>query len=69
MGHHLILILAEVLNRIALTGVVIKSQNHEILGKFIFQYAFREGRIGCISGNGPESAVMWPFSLLRLAFV
>jgi len=46
MDHHLVLILAEVLNRIALTGVSIKGWNHELLGKFIFQYVLGEGRIG-----------------------
>jgi len=58
MDHHLVLILAEVLNRNALTGVAIKGRNHELLEKFIFQYVLREGRIGCISVDGPESAVM-----------
>ena len=58
MDHHLVLILAEVLNRIALTGVAIKCQNYELLGKLIFQYVLGEGRIGCISDDGPESIVM-----------
>ena len=59
MNHHLVLILTEVLDRIALTGVAIKGQNHELLGKFIFHYVLREGRVGCIGGDGFESAVMW----------
>jgi len=46
IDHHLVLILAEVLNRIALTGIAIKGRNHELLGKFIFQYALRKGGIG-----------------------
>jgi len=46
-------------NQIALNGVAIKGQNHELLGQFIFQYVLREGRIGYISGDGPESAMMW----------
>ena len=33
MDHHFVLILAEMLNRIALTEVTIKGQNHEILGE------------------------------------
>jgi len=35
MDHHLVLILAEVLNWITLIGVAIKGWNHELLGKFI----------------------------------
>ena len=58
-GSPRVLILAEMLNRFAQTRVAIKDQDQELLGKFIFQYIFREGRIGCISGNGPESTVMW----------
>jgi len=38
IDHHLVLILAEMFNWIALTRVAIKSQNHELLGKFIFRY-------------------------------
>jgi len=38
--------------------VVIKGQNHELLGKFIFQYGLGEGKIGCINGNGLESVMM-----------
>ena len=59
MDQHLVLILAEVLKRIALTRVVIKDQNHELLRKFIFQYVLEEGRIGCNSGDGPETSMMW----------
>ena len=58
MDYHLILILAEVLDRVTLTGVAIKGQNHELLRKFIFQYAPGEGRVRYISGDGSESAVM-----------
>jgi len=43
MNHHLILILAEVLDRTTLTGIAIRVQNHELLEKFIFQYALGEG--------------------------
>ena len=43
---------------VALTGVATKGQNHELLGKFILQYGLREGRIGCINGDGPEFAVV-----------
>ena len=58
MDHHLVLILTEVLNWVALTRVAIKGWNRELLGKFIFQYDPREGRIECINGNGLDSAVM-----------
>ena len=49
MNQHLVLIPAEVLEQIALTGVAIKSQNHELLRKFIFQDVLRE-RGGDASG-------------------
>ena len=58
MDHHLVLILAEVLDRVALIGVAIKGQNHESFRKFVFQYDLEEGGVGCISGDGSESAVM-----------
>ena len=58
MDHHLILILAEVLDRVALTGVAFEGWNRELLGKFIFQYDLREGGVGCIGGDGSESVVM-----------
>jgi len=58
MDHHFVLILAEMLNRIALTEVTIKGRNHELLEKFIFSNIPGEGRIRCISGDGPESAEM-----------
>jgi len=48
-----------VLNRIALSRVAIKGRDHKLLRKFISQYVLREGIIGSISGDGPESAVMW----------
>ena len=57
MDHHLVLILAEVLNRIVLTGVAIKGRDHELLEKFIFQYNLGEG-VGCIGSDSSESAVM-----------
>ena len=57
IDHHLILILAEVLNRVTMTGVIVEGQSRELLKKFIFQYVFGEGRIGCICGDGSESVV------------
>ena len=57
MNHNLILILAEVLDQVVLTGVAIKDRNHEPLWKFIFQYALGEG-VGCIGSDGFESVVM-----------
>ena len=48
IDHHLVLIFAEVLDRVALIGVAIKGRNHELHGKFIFQYAIGEGGVGCI---------------------
>ena len=57
MDHHLALILAEVLNRVALTGVAVEGQNRGLLGKFIFQYAIGEG-VGCVGGDGSEFVVM-----------
>ena len=59
MDHHLVLILKEVLEWITLTAAATKSQNHELLRKFIFQYALGERGIGCIGGDGSESIVMW----------
>ena len=59
MDHHIVLILAKMLNRIALTRVVIKGQNYELLEKFIFKYVPGEERIGCISSDDPESVKMW----------
>ena len=50
--------------KIVLIGVAIKGQNHELLGKFIFQYALRERGVGCIEGDDSESAVMWYARLL-----
>ena len=35
MNHYLVLILAEVLDRISFTWVVIKGQNHELLRKLV----------------------------------
>ena len=58
MDHHLVLILAEVLGRITLTGVAIKGQNCELLRKFIFQHDLRERRVGYIDGDDFESIVM-----------
>jgi len=54
MDHHLVLLLTEVLNWVALTGVAIKGWNHEFFGKFVFQYGLGEGRIGCINGDDPD---------------
>ena len=47
------------LNRIALTGIVIKGQKQELVGKFIFPYSLGEGGVGYISGDGPKSTTMW----------
>jgi len=47
MDHHLVLILAKVLDWVILTGVAVKGQNC-VLEKFTFQYILREGRVGCI---------------------
>ena len=58
MDHHLVLILAEVLDKITLTEVAIKGQNHELLRKFIFQYVLRERGVRCIVGDGSEPAMM-----------
>ena len=46
------------LDRIALTRVAINNQNHELLEKFIFQYALGERGVGCIGGDGSEFVVM-----------
>jgi len=45
MDHHLVLISAEMLNWIALTGVAIKGWNYELLGKFAFQYVLEKGEL------------------------
>ena len=58
MDHHLVLILAEMLDWVSLTGVTVKGQNSEFLRKFTSQYVLREGGVGCIDGDGSESAVM-----------
>jgi len=58
MDHYLLLVLTEVLDGVALTGIAIKGQNHKFLEKFVFQCGHREGRIGYINGDGPESAMM-----------
>jgi len=58
MDRHLVLILVEMLDRVTLTGVAIKSWNHELLEKFIFQYVLRKVGIGCISDDGSESVVV-----------
>jgi len=42
MDHHLVLILAEMLDRVALNGVAIKGWNHEFSGNKS-QYAYGEG--------------------------
>ena len=44
--------------RDALSRVTVKGQNREFLGKFTSQYILGEGGVGCISGDGSESAVM-----------
>ena len=59
IDHHLVLILAEMLDRIALNRVAVKGWNRELLEKFTFQYALREGKVGCISGDGFKSVVVW----------
>ena len=59
MDHHLILILAKVLNRTTLTGLPIKGWNRKLLVQFIFQYALREKGVGCFRGDGSVSAVIW----------
>ena len=58
MEHHLILVLTEVLDWVALIRVAIKGWNHESLGKSVFLCGHRDGRIGCINGVGPEFAVV-----------
>ena len=58
INHHLILILTEMLDRIALTRIAVKSWNHELLEKFTFQYVLGERGVGCIGGDGSESAVV-----------
>jgi len=64
--HRLVLIMAEMLDRIALTGVAIKGWNRELLGKFTFQYAPGKGGVGCIGDDGSESVVVWHFCFLDL---
>ena len=51
MDHYLILILAEVLDRIVLKGVAIKCRNQELLENFIFQCALK--RKGSLMHRGP----------------
>ena len=58
MNHHLILILTEVLDWVALTRLEFKGRDYELLEKFIFQYALGERGVGCIGGDGSESIVM-----------
>ena len=48
VDHHLVLILAKVLNRIALTGVIIKGQNLKLLEKILMHQR-----------DSPKSAVTW----------
>ena len=45
VDHHLVPILAEVLDQIALTRVAIKGQNHELFEKFIFQYVLKKKKL------------------------
>ena len=66
MNHHLVLILAEMLDRVALTRLTVKCWNRELLGKFTFQYALEEERVGCIGGDGSESAMVWHSCFLDL---
>jgi len=65
--HHLVLILVEILDRIALTGVAVKGWNRELLKKFTFQYALREGKVGCIDGDGSESTMVCSVASLSLS--
>ena len=58
MDYHFVLILTEVLDRVAMTGVAVKGQNREFRKKFTSQYILREGGVGCIGVDGSESAVM-----------
>jgi len=66
INHHLVLILAEILDQITLIRVAVKYWNREFLRKFTFQYSLREGRVGCIDVDGSEFAVGWHFCLLDL---
>ena len=58
MDHHFILILAEMLDRITLTGVAIKGRNHELLEKFIFYYSLGERESWMYWWRWLESVVM-----------
>jgi len=51
---NLVLVLTEVLDWVALTGIAIKGWNHEPLGKLVFQYGLGEGRIECINGDDTD---------------
>jgi len=55
MDHHLVMILAEVLDQITLIEVAIKGQNRKLFKKFIFQYILGKGGVECIGGDGSGS--------------
>ena len=58
MDHHLVLILTEGLDWVALTRVAIEGWNHEFLKKFKSQYAFGERGVRCTGDDGSKSAEM-----------
>jgi len=59
MNHHFVLILANVLDRITLTGVAIKGQNHELLWEIHIPICPQRKESRMHWGSGSESAVMW----------
>ena len=66
IDHHLVLILIEVLDWVALIRIAIKGWNHKLLEKFIFQYGIGEGRIGCINGDSLAFTVVRHTHFLNL---
>ena len=69
IDYYLVLILTEILNRIARTIVVVKGQNSEFFCKFTHQYALGDGRAESIDSDSSESAVMrHPFLLDSLLY-
>ena len=57
MNYHLVLILAKVLDWVALAEIATEGNNHEFLEKFITQHALGERRVGCICSDCSEFVV------------
>ena len=66
IDHHLVLILAEILDWIALTGVAIKYWNRELFWKIHIPICLQRRGVGCINGDDSVFGMVWHSCFLDL---